>query len=138
MNNADFQSHESELVQNFEKPFLDDDPFTDPGASNSAFKCFLPEYSGSLMSTTHSNSFTNVTEMESFIDSNDPDDFSMYFLKSYRDIDSMPSNLTSLSGSEGNVQSAEGSFVPKKRNTFQKVKKLFLQINESNTISQSL
>ncbi|GFQ80669.1 hypothetical protein TNCT_137291 [Trichonephila clavata] len=123
MNNADFQSHESEVVKNFEKPFLNDNAFIDSVVNNAAFKCIPTEYSGSLMSTTHSNSFTNVTEMESFIDSNDPDDFSMYFLKSYRDMDSISSNLTSLSDSEGDVQYAEGSSVPTKRIVFQKVKK---------------
>ncbi|GFX13928.1 hypothetical protein TNCV_3422391 [Trichonephila clavipes] len=56
---------------------------------------------GTLTSTTHSSSFTNVTEMESF---NDSHDFSIYSFKSDRDMDLIPSNLMFLSDFE-DVQS---------------------------------
>ncbi|GFX45420.1 hypothetical protein TNCV_1026801 [Trichonephila clavipes] len=79
------------------------------------------------MQWTHSSSFTNVTEMGSFNDSEDLkdfDDFSPNSFKSDRDIDSISLHLMSLCDSKGDVQSTEGPSFPKKCKAH-KVKKFF-------------
>ncbi|GFT66876.1 hypothetical protein TNCV_996611 [Trichonephila clavipes] len=100
-----------------------------------AVHCTPAERNGSLTSTTHSSSFTSVTEMESFKDSENPKDFNDFSLNSFksdRDMNSISSNLTSLSDSEGDdLQSAEGSSAPKKCNAFKKVKKLFGRLRKA-------
>ncbi|GFW13958.1 hypothetical protein TNCV_4700931 [Trichonephila clavipes] len=130
MDDANLRSNDLELAMN-ENHFLNDSAFINAVAINlidAAVQCTPAERNGSLSSTTSSSSFTNVTEMDSFNDSEDPKDFGDFSLNSFksdRQIDSTSSDLTSLSDSEGDVQSIEGSSVLKKRNAFQKVKKLF-------------
>ncbi|GFQ71996.1 hypothetical protein TNCT_604681 [Trichonephila clavata] len=95
---------------------------------DAAVQCTPAERNGSPTSTTPSSSFTNVTEMQSFNDSDDPkdfDDFSVNSFKSDRDMDSTSSDLMSLSDSEGDILSTEGSSIQKKYNAFQKIKKFF-------------
>ncbi|GFY44960.1 hypothetical protein TNIN_138621 [Trichonephila inaurata madagascariensis] len=126
MNNVDLRFRDLELIQN-EIPFLDDSSKTNSVAihlNDAAVQWTPAERNGSLTFTTFSSSFTNVTEIELFNDSDDPKDFDDFSLILDRDMESTSSDLTSLSNSE-DVQFTEVSSVPKKRNAYQKVKKFF-------------
>ncbi|GFX58251.1 hypothetical protein TNCV_4050091 [Trichonephila clavipes] len=105
-----------ELIQN-KNPFLDDSAEINTLLqfikSNAAVQWTPAERNGSLTSTTFSNSFTDVTEIESLNNSDEARDFDDFSLNSDRNRESVSSDLTSLSDSEGDVQSTEGSFVPK-------------------------
>ncbi|GFQ71253.1 hypothetical protein TNCT_684311 [Trichonephila clavata] len=134
INNADLQYQDLELFKN-KIPFPDESAFTHSVAINlidAAVQCTPAERNGSLTSTP-SSSFTNVTEMESFNDSRDSDGFSLNSFNSDRDIHSKSSDFTSLSDSERNILSTEGSSVPKKCNVFQKVKKFFGRLRKATS-----
>ncbi|GFX70695.1 hypothetical protein TNCV_3307431 [Trichonephila clavipes] len=124
MDDANLRSNDLELAEN-ENHYLDDSAFITAVAINlvdAAVQCTPVERNGSLSSTTSSSSFTNVTEKESFNDSEDPKDFGDFSLNSFKSdkqIYSTSSDRTTISDSEGDVQSTEGSSV------IQKVKKLF-------------
>ncbi|GFV01446.1 hypothetical protein TNCV_2960401 [Trichonephila clavipes] len=137
MDDANLRYNDLELAKN-ENHFLDGSAFINAVASNlidAAVQCTPAECNGSLSSTTCSSSFTNVTEIDSFNNSEDPKDFGDFSLnsfKSYRQIDSKSSDLTSLSDSEGDVLSIEGSFVLKKHAN----KEIPLQSTSSSAIEQ--
>ncbi|GFR23724.1 hypothetical protein TNCT_138271 [Trichonephila clavata] len=136
MNNDDLKSQDLEHFKN-ENHFLDDSTFLNSVAIHlidAAVQCTPAERNGSLASSTPSSSFTNVTEMESFNDSEDPkdfDDFSMNSFKSNQEMDSISSDLTSLSDSAEDTQCNDISSVPRKRNAFQKVKKFFGRLRKA-------
>ncbi|GFX98366.1 hypothetical protein TNCV_4001351 [Trichonephila clavipes] len=138
MDNADLRSNHLELAKS-ENHLMGDSSFVNAVAIHlvdAAVQCTPSERNGSMSSPTSSSSFTNVTEMDSFNNSEDEknfDDFSLNSSKSDGQIESTSSDLTSLSYSEGDVQSTEGSSGLKKRNVFQKVKKNFGRLIKATT-----
>ncbi|GFS42161.1 hypothetical protein TNIN_407721 [Trichonephila inaurata madagascariensis] len=143
MDNANLPSNDLELAKN-ENHFLDDSAFINAVAINlidAAVQCTQAERNGSMSSSTSSSSFTNVTEMDSFNNSEDEKDFGDFSLNSFKSdgqMESTSSDLTSLSHSEGDVQSTEGSYVLKKRNAFQKIKKLFVRLRKATPSCRQL
>ncbi|GFQ98003.1 hypothetical protein TNCT_714671 [Trichonephila clavata] len=86
MNNADLQYHDLELLKN-EMTFPDESSFTNSVGTDlidPAVQCTPAERNGSLSSATNSSSFTNVTEMESFNDSEDSKDIDDFSLNSFQ------------------------------------------------------
>ncbi|GFX58186.1 hypothetical protein TNCV_4049441 [Trichonephila clavipes] len=130
MDNTNLRSNHLELAKN-ENHFLDGSDFINPVAINhidAAVQWTPAERNASMSCTTSSSSFTNVTEIDSFNNSEDEKDFGDFSLNSFKStgqMESTSSDFTSLTYSEGDVQFIDDSSVPKKGNVFQKVKKLF-------------
>ncbi|GFX58143.1 hypothetical protein TNCV_4049011 [Trichonephila clavipes] len=98
MDDANLRSNHLELAKN-ENHFLDDSSFVNAVVINlvdAAVQWTSAERNGSMSSPTCSSSFTNVTEMDSFNNSEDEKNFGDFSLNSFKSDGQMKSTSSDL------------------------------------------